>query len=249
MISLPLKWSGKKSGRTDEDEKRRLEHELAANSKELQNAERLIEELQRAYNAAESRYQQGCINYRTLQEQHAHDIARLKSDHKHDVAHARYMQDRLEQDHKSNFDKMEANHRKIVNQLEERIERERNRLTGQLLSNQDDTQGWPDDILGIKFRGLQASIDSITSSPTRDFIIPENCEVGSHLDPTNFLGRAGRLRSQFLIRSTIWAILREHFFGTPWGFGVLGPGSGQNELTRVYSTWWTLFENSGESGQ
>lgn len=231
------------------EEKQNLESDLAVQVRARQKAERQIDELRRAHEAAESRYQQACIDNRSMVRQHADKIASLTMEHLKSMGGAKKIYDRnidsLKQGHSSDLESLKTNHGREVSQLQEKM----NKLVGQLLVNQDDNQGWPDDKLKINFRELQRLIESVTSPRNKEFLIPLNQQVGSHLDPTNFLSRAGRGKSHLLLKSTIWAILHEQFFCAPFGFGALGPGKALRELTEVYSTWRKLFGRPPGTGK
>lgn len=253
-------WTGGKAGKNDLEEKRRLERDLAARVKALQNAERHIEDLNKKLEAAESQYLQASYDNRSMARQHADKIATLTMEHVQSMGDAKKEHDReidsLKQRHNSDLHSLNADHLKDHNNLKadhareiRELEKERTKLVGQLLVNQDDNQGWPDDKLKINFRELQRLIESLTSPRNKEFLIPPNQQVGSHLDPTNFLSRAGRGKSHLLLKSAIWAILREQFFCAPFGFGALGPGKAQKELTEVYSTWRKLFDKPPGTGK
>jgi hypothetical protein len=242
-------WLGRNSGNSDLEEKRRLERELAAEVRARQKAERQIDELNRARDAAESRFRQASIENRSMARQHADKITTLVMEHSKSMGEAKNRYDRninsLQQEHKSDLESLRMNHGREVSQLKKEI----TKLVGQLLVNQDDNQGWPDDKLKIKYRELQRLIESATSPRNKEFLIPPNLQLGSHLDPTNFLSRAGKGKSHFVLKSTIWAILNEQFFCAPFGFGALGPGRAHRELMEVYSTWRKLFDKSPGIGK
>jgi hypothetical protein len=246
---MTFPWFGGNSGESDSEEKRRLERDLAVQVKARQRAERQIDELNRAHAAAESRFRQLSIENRSMVRQHADKIATLTMEHLKSMGEAKKKYDRdidsLKQEHNSDLKNLETNHGRMVSQLNNEI----SKLVGQLLVNQDDNEGWPDDKLKIKYRELQRLIESVTSPRNKEFLIPPNQQLGLHLDPTNFLSRAGRGKSHFVLKSTIWAILHERFFCAPFGFGALGPGKAHRELMEVYSTWRKLFDSTPGTGE
>lgn len=235
--------------RFDLQEKRRLERELAAEVKARQKAERQIDEVNRAHNAAESRLQQALIENRNILRQHAEKITSLVMEHSKSMSEAKNRHDRtiesLQQDHRSNLESIKVNHGREVSQLK----KEMTKLVGQLLVNQDDNHGWPDDKLKIKYRELQRLIESTTSPRNKEFLIPQNQQLGSYLNPTNFVDRAGRGKFHLVLKSTIWAILCEEFFCAPFGFGALGPGRAHQELMELYSSWRKIFDKPSGIGK
>jgi hypothetical protein len=231
------------------EEKRRLERELAVQVRACQKAEGQIDELKRALEAAQSRFRQVSHENRSMVRQHDDKITMLTMEHSKSMDESRKQHDRdvdaLKQTHNNYVEILKSNHAREVNQLKLEI----TKLVGQLLVNQDGNQGWPDDKLKVKFRELQRLIESVTSPRNKEFLIPQNQQVGSHLDPTNFLSRVGRGKSHFMLKSAIWAIFYEQFFSAPFGFGALGPGRAQRELMDVYSTWRKLFDEHAETGK
>jgi hypothetical protein len=229
-------------GGKDVEGKRKLERDLAAHVKALQNAQTQINDLHRA----ESQYRQESIDKGTIIRQYEDKMALLTKEHAISMANVKQEHDRhinsLQLRHNSDIKSLKAEHDRDVSQLKQKMQQEKTKLVGQLLVNQDDNQGWPDDKLKINFRELQRLIESVTSPRNKEFIIPPNKTVGSRLDPTNFLSRATRGKSHILLKSIIWAILREQFFCKPFGFGALGPGVAHRELITVYSTWRKLFD-------
>jgi hypothetical protein len=148
-----------------------------------------------------------------------------------DIDFERRQQESQRKKNESHLEALKADHKAEVT-----------RLVGQLLVNQENNQGWPDDKLKLKFKELQLLIDLITAPRNKEFLIPPNQQLGQHLDPTNFLGRVGRAKSHFLLRSAIWSVFHEQFFSSPFGFGALGPGKSQRGLMEVYYAWRELFE-------
>jgi hypothetical protein len=251
---------GGSSGKSVSDEKRRLERELAVQVKACHKAEGQIDELKRALEAANSRFRQASIENSSMMRQHddkinsmvrqhSDKIATLKMEHSKSMGESKKQYDRdmdsLKQEHNYYLESLKTSHGRKVSQLQEEI----TKLVGQLLVNQDDNQGWSDDKLKLKFRELQRLIDSVTSPRNKEFLIPSNQQLGSQLDPTNFLSRVGRGKSHFLLKSAIWAIFHEQFFSAPFGFGALGPGKAKAQLMDVYSTWRKLFNESTGTGK
>jgi hypothetical protein len=241
-------WS-KNSRNSDSEEKRRLERELTAETRARQSAERQIDGLKRALDTTESRLRQALFENESMVRQHADKITALVIEHSKSMSEAKDRYDRntesLQQGHESDVQILKMNHGDEVSRLKKEI----SKLVGQLLVNQDDNQAWPDDKLKINYRELQRLIEFVTSPRNKEFLIPQNQQLGSHLDPTSFLSQAGRGKFHLVLKSTIWAILYEQFFCAPFGFGALGPGKAYRELMEVYSTWRKLFDQHPGIGE
>jgi hypothetical protein len=246
------------------NEKRNLERQLAIQVKacqtvkgQLQKAEEQIDELEKSLELARSQASMEKRNMeihhadeittltmekRNLESRHDDEITRLTAQHSTSIEdfHQKYNRDinSLVQEYENRIGKLESSHAAEVS-----------KLVGQLLVNQDDNQGWPDDKLKLKFRELQRLIESVTSPHNKEFVVPQNQQLGFHLDPTNFLSRAGRYQYHFVLKSTIWTIFREQFFSAPLGFGALGPDKAQRELMDVYVAWRRLFSGDNRTGK
>lgn len=184
---------------------------------------------------------------RGLRENHDRDISELNNrlnklwdDRNRDIS-------KLEKDRDREMATLKDDHSSEVNNLKNDHTREVDKLLGQLLANQDDDHAWPDDVLKLKFRELQRTIESVTSPRTLN--IPPSQLLDEYLDPTNFVSRAPRGKAHFVIKSKIWAIILEQFFVVPFGFGALGFGKGQKELIDVLLTWRKLLDDRFESGE
>ena len=156
---------------------------------------------------------------------------------------------RLTMEHSDSMSSVVQDYDNRIVELERTHTAEVGKLVGQLLVNQDDNQGWPDDKLKLKFRELQRLVESVTSPHNKEFVVPPNQQLGFHLDPTNFISRAGRWKYHFVLKSTIWTIFREQFFSAPFGFGALGPDKAQRELMDVYAAWRRLFSGDNRTGK
>lgn len=119
------------------------------------------------------------------------------------------------------------------------------RLVQQLLVNQDPNLAWPDDKLKFHYKELQRLVDSVI----RKALASKNQHFGLQSDPTGFLKRVGDGKARFLLKSTIWNILKDQFFSVPYGFGALGPGTAHQEIMNIYLTWKKGFECQDEPGK
>lgn len=205
----------------------------------VRNHGRQVQNLESNYSqqleATESKYSKHIEAIETKYSQH---VEAIKTEHSRDV-------NAIKSEHSRHVEAIETKYNGQVSQLEKEI----NKLVGQLLVNQDSNHGWPDDKLKLKFKELQRLIESLTSPRNKELLIPPNQQLGLHLDPTNFLGRAGREKSHFMLKSIIWTILEEQFFAAPFGFGALGPVKGQRELLDVYLQWRKLFDEHAATGE
>lgn len=242
------------------EEKWKLERDLALKVKACRELEGQIDNLNRACGDVKFQLQQVSLEKINMVKQHGDRIKALTLEHSKNMRNSNEENSRalasLIQKHNDDLMKREAyfarqsknletRHSKQVSQLEEDI----SKLTGQLLDNQDDNQGWPDDKLKFQFKQLQRLIETLTSPRNMELVIPPNQELGPGLDPTNFLGRVGRKKFHFMLKSMIWAILQEQFFSAPFGYGALGPDKGQIELLNVYRTWRKSFDEGAETGE
>lgn len=227
----------------DTNHGKEVERLVRNHGRQVQNLE---SDYSRQVEAIESKYSKHIEVIETNYSQH---VVAIKTEHSRDVnaiklEHSRHVE-AIETKHSQQVEVIETKYNKQVGQLEKEI----NKLVGQLLVNQDSNEGWPDDKLKLKFKELQRLIESLTSPRNKEFLIPPNRQLGSHLDPTNFLGRVGQGKSHFMLKSIIWTILEEQFFAAPFGFGALGPVKGQRELLDVYLNWRKLFDERASTGE
>lgn len=208
--------------------------------------ERLVRDHSQQIQSLESNYSRQVEALGTDHSQHVKAIEKKYSQHV-EAIETKYSQhiEAIKTEHSQGVEKIVTKQSRQVIQLEKEI----NKLVGQLLVNQDSNQGWPDDKLKFQFKELQRLIESLTSPRNKELFIPANQRLGSHLDPTNFLGRVGNGKSHFLFKSIIWTILQEQFFAAPFGFGALGPVEGQRELLEVYLKWRKLFDERAATGE
>ena len=218
------------------DEKVKTEQQLAIQTTAYQNTERQRQELSEAYERVDSQLRRALNEKKNLQGQYERDISSITIDHSRSMNE---LQMKSQNDLASQSRKHEDQVRAMIASQKAKVDK----LVGQLLVNQDDSLEWPDDKLKLKFRELQRLVESVTSPRKREFVIPPNQQVADSLDPTGFIRRVGRGHAHFLLKSTIWTIFCEQFFGAPFGFGALGLGEGRKELMNVYSGWLKLFEN------
>ncbi|KAF2866046.1 hypothetical protein BDV95DRAFT_584777 [Massariosphaeria phaeospora] len=179
-------------------------------------------------------------NLRDQRSAHGTALDRQEQDNERVVRH-------LKSEHEKKIKDADADHKAMIQALTTSQEEERNRLIGQLLVNQDNIQEWPDEKLKAKFLELQCIVGSIGSPQREELKFPQDIPVGPDLDPTGFFDRNKRGRGHFLVKRAVWAILCEHFFSVPFGFGVLGPENTQNELLSNFQEWRRLCRIGGPS--
>jgi hypothetical protein len=226
------------------DEKRKLEQQLAQCTDQWQDGERKIHKLTKARDRAESQLQTTSLNLQTA----LADLNKERMDREREMVETKRNYEsemnRLAIGHSADMAKEVSRHDDDVR----RLNRDIDKLVGQLLVNQNDSQAWPDDKLKVKFKELQRLVDLAVSPRHKEFQIPPNQQLGPDLDPANFLSRAGRGKSHYLLKSAIWNIFREQFFKTPFGFGAFGPGEAQGELMNIYFTWLKALDGSARTG-
>lgn len=204
---------------------------LREHSKNLADAQRKYDlDMARADREHENTKAQHEKYVASLTQQHQSTVEILKNNHKDLV-------ESMRRDYQSNMESLKQDHAKTVN-----------RLKGQLLVNQNDFTGWPDEKLRMKFMLLKQSVDLITAPQRQELTIPKGKDLEPKLDPSGFIARAGNGNAYFLLRSLIWSILYEHFFSLPFGFGIFGPDASQNPLLQVFSSWCTLIEGHNMQG-
>ena len=223
------------------DEKRRLEK---ANNK----AEARIKELEKALTKSESQCQQVESQLRTRDRDHQYSVNNLLRDHERAINEANDRYRTLEQSNARILNETISGYNSRIDGLEIDHQSEANRLKGQLITPSDQNEGWPDDKLKTQFKELQRLIDSVTSPINNQFIVAPGQRVGSQLDPTDFCGRNGTEKYDFVLKSIVWTILRDQFFSLPFGFGALGPGEGQKAILNVFYSWRELFHGHGRPG-
>ncbi|KAI9769805.1 MAG: hypothetical protein M1840_003799 [Geoglossum simile] len=233
------------------DEKKILEQQLTQCVDQWQDGEKKIHKLTKARDLAESQLENTSLNLQTA----LTDINKEKMDRERERLETKQYYEssmnRLTMGHSTDMQKAVSRHREdmanvALHHKEEigRLNAYIDKLVGQLLINQNDSEAWPDEKLKVKFRELQRLVESVTSPSLTEFRIPPNQQLGLHLDPANFVGRAGRGKSHFLLKNKIWAIFREQFFTVPFGFGAFGPGKAQGELMNIYFAWWKTLDGS-----
>ena len=115
----------------------------------------------------------------------------------------------------------------------------------QLLVNQSDSEEWEDDKLKHRFLELQKLINAVSSHRHSELHFPKQGYIGPDIDPYDFFAKNNRERGHYLIKRVIWNTLQAQFFGQPFGFGVLGPGSAEQELVKAFGNWEEFCLPSG----
>lgn len=223
------------------NDRQQLERQLTLQVEKYSKAEGKIDKLKKDLETTRSELLRVSTENRNMKMTHAGELKSINEAHVQNTDDLRgTYESRITAD-KQKYDRdvinMEANHTVEIN-----------KLVGQLLINQKDNLGWADDKLKRRFQELQRLIESVTAPRNKEFLIPTNRELTPHMDPTNFLGRVGREKSHFLLKSAIWSIIHEQYFSTAFGFGALGPEA-QRELMEVYAAWRRLFDGHPVTGK
>ncbi|KAF2473742.1 uncharacterized protein BDR25DRAFT_341027 [Lindgomyces ingoldianus] len=178
--------------------------------------------------------------FESQKQQNEQAIKRLMREHKREV-------DNMQNNYTVETQTLLSDHKAETTTMRERHEAERDRLIGQLLVNQDDSQEWPDDKLKARFLEMHRLVDSIASPQRQEFRFPADANIDSDLDPNGFFQRNKRGKGHYLVKSVIWGILQDHFFGMPFGFGAFGPGNVHEELLAAFNNWRRLCQGGENS--
>ena len=246
------------------NENQKLQEQLDAQVRFSQKSQKKNEELRRKLDEAESHLQHASMERGQMLMQHGNQIMELTQEHSrsmddykrkydYDMSSTIHTYERslktLQDDHSNVLEGVRNTHADDLRKRDNKIEeikathaKEVERLVRQLLVNQQVDQGWTDDKLKVKFRELQRLIELVTAPGKKELLLPQNHQLGSSLDPNNFLDREGREKFHFPLKSAIWSVLYEQFFSAPFGFGVLGPGKAQVQLLTVYHSWLDLID-------
>lgn len=137
--------------------------------------------------------------------------------------------------------------------FKEKLQRQHEHYTEQLRNHDDARTTGNRDILdslegfgfatddGLMMKYVQ--VNSLINDLAETYI----CDVAKIQAWRTGWGGAGPLardrtpRQRFLLPSIIWSILVEGFFSMPYGFGLLGSGSGPRELFHAYLEWLRLY--------
>jgi hypothetical protein len=250
--------------------KSKLEGELLHARKRLESADRHIEKLNREHQATDHQLQKVSHDNETMANKHTDEIARTMESHsrqmtdekrKHDsqllaqqvkydrdIGQERQNQASQKQQYDLRIETLLATHETQVKKLVGGHRVESTKLVRQLLVNQKDDQAWTDDVLKLKFMKMRLLIETVTAPRNKEFLVPPNQELGNHLDPSNFIRHEGRSKSHFLLKTIIWAIIKDQFFSAPFGFGTFGSHGSQTLLMEVYYAWRELFEETIGTG-
>jgi hypothetical protein len=200
-------------------------HEKRSKESESIHREQL-EDLQRAHQRA------------LTEEQTKHSQALKEMRANHERIQAKYEKELkvMNMRHLGTVDELKNKHRLVVDREKSTHGHEVKKLVGQLLVNQNDNSGWPDDKLKYKFHQIQSLVKALVSPRHKEARVPAGSRLANDLDPSKFLERTKTANAHFLLQSLIWAILCEQFFSAPYGFGILGPGNSQRTLLELLNS-------------
>jgi hypothetical protein len=151
-------------------------------------------------------------------------LHKLEDKHKSEIAE-------LKLKHKNWVDVLKTDHRKELTKLEDDI----GNLHGELMSFVDRFQPRPDSELRSQFDELSASVGRVARSPL-DVDVEE---LGERLNRTTFTQLAPPRHHKFALESSIWAILMDGMFASP--FAIFDDHSGH------VSTLWSQVVQDGIS--
>lgn len=189
---------------------------------------------------------------RTMESDHKTSIDNQRAVYEHRLQEQRDRINEMEDAHQKELQIQEKRHQKVIGVKAEDRQQEvvdlRHRIMSlerDLVDNSDDFRPATDDALKARFCQLKLAIEIITT--------PHNLGVrailqNERLDPTGFLQR-DRAALCYLLRSLVWGKIITGFFSSPFGFGVLGSGSGKAALTHLYCAWMKIFETRSRPGE
>jgi hypothetical protein len=149
----------------------------------------------------------------------------------------------LTSNHEDKVRRMQQDYDELIQQHES----EKHRLTAQLLVNVGKAERWPDDRIKLEFGNLKHMIENMATA--KRLRLAEGQRVQFDFDSTGFLSRTGKEQVRYLIRNRIWIILYHHFFGSPFGFGVLGARMDQNPLLMTFDSWRRVVNGSNDTSE
>ncbi|KAH8656645.1 hypothetical protein BGZ60DRAFT_435013 [Tricladium varicosporioides] len=249
-------------GRKIVDEKQKLDSMYADQKAEKERIEAILGELENKHATAVEQLKQLSKANAEWETRYNEKVANLTIDYTRELDEKERNHDNqineMTESHAIETTKMKDSHILDLQKLHQEIkykeidhkdkiwvkENENKKLVQQLLINQDANLAWPDDKLKFHFQQLQTLVDSVV----RKALTQKNQHFGQHLDPTDFIERAGNGKARFLLKSIIWKILKDQFFSVPYGFGALGSGQGYQALMVVYTTWRKIFKDHSNKG-
>jgi hypothetical protein len=152
-----------------------------------------------------------------LEEKHKQEITVMKGEHKHSM------------------DSLTTDHQKKLTDLKAKLEGDIKTLQEALLSVMERFQTTSDSDLRLRFDGLRASVVRVARSP---FNVDAEA-LGARLNQATFIQLAPPRHHKFALESSIWAILMDGIFASP--FKIFDDSSGN------FSTLWSQIVQEGIS--
>ncbi|MCJ1312953.1 hypothetical protein MMC25_006629 [Agyrium rufum] len=177
------------------------------------------------------------------------ELRTARAEHTEAMKQARLEMTEMKEEHAAQLHKRDTHTQSQINSLTLAHTKHTNKLARQLLVNQNDDMGWPDEKLQQSFTRLRDLVDSITSiHRNKELRVPRTEAISSVIDPTGFTVRNKRGQSHLVMKSRIWTIISEEFFSVPFGFGALGSSQISNDLLATYRSWLRMYVAASESG-
>jgi hypothetical protein len=190
-----------------------------------QQVEQIREDYQGRLDRGERRHSDEKEGITTLYHSQLH---KLEDKHKREIAE-------LKLKHKNLVDTMTIDHQKELTDLKTKLDEDIGTLHAELMSFVDRFQPRPDNELRSQFDKLRASVGRVARSP----LDVDAEELGERLNQTTFTQLAPPRHRKFALESSIWAILMDGVFASP--FTIFDDYSGH------VSTLWSQVVQDGIS--
>ena len=191
-----------------------------------------------------------------LTESHSHEMRNLSEHHQYEAAQVKdnlnmYIEsvrqkyeDQIRAD-RGHFQRetqtMSENHQRAMHELAVEQSQKVNSLRSEA---GDFIRQTSDDNLKGRFRKLKIAVEVVAEPFNLGSVV---ILPGSGLDTGGFLQREKGMQ-RHLLRSLVWARIVEGFFSAPFGFGVLGAGTGKQMLVDLFLHWRKLFTAVRQTG-
>ncbi|KAK0615160.1 hypothetical protein B0T17DRAFT_497746 [Bombardia bombarda] len=191
------------------------------------------------------------LEHKQQHEQSRQEILQLKANYEQGFQDTKTQLEALLAQHQDELDQQSIKYEKYLDrqsaqykaQIVETVAQMKDRirsLEADLMEKPDEFRLVSDRTLKDRYRQLRLLVETI-SEPFNLGIKSLGSNV-DQLDPTQFLARAGKNQTRFLLRNIFWTKIIDGFFSAPYGFGAFGSGGGKKMLFDLYCTWQRLFD-------
>lgn len=211
---------------TIDGDNKRLRQELGRQDmSHRQQVEQISRDYQGRLDREERRHSDEKEEITTL---HHNQLHKLEGKYKREIAE-------LKLTHENLVDDLNIDHQKELTDLKSKLDEDIGTLQEALMSFVDRFQPRPDNELRSQFEELRASVGRVARSP----LDAEAEELGERLNRTTFVQLAPPRHHKFALESSIWAILMDGMFASP--FTIFDDYSGH------VSTLWSQIVQHGIS--